>query len=133
MAKVFVINDAGHDFSMAEQYGELVVMTKGSFSPFETSNIFRAYEKFIAESSPDDYILLSGYTVMSCIACSMFASRHGKLNLLIYKHKAMEPHYVSRRISFERVESRSARHKGRKNSGHSPAWKAAPRTKGFLS
>jgi len=87
MAKVFVINKSCHDFSAAEGYGELVFMTEGSVDRFNTSKMFRIFKPFLDASSPEDYLLLTGMTIMCAVACSMFASRHGKINLLLYKER----------------------------------------------
>jgi len=87
MAKVLVVNKSCHDFQQAEEYGELVYMTEGAIGRFNTSKMFRAFKPFIDNSNPEDYILLTGLAVMNSIACAMFAAKHGKVNLLIYKDK----------------------------------------------
>lgn len=87
MSKVYVVNKSCHDFTSAEDFGDVVFMTEGALDRFNTSKMFRAFKPFIERSDPSDYILLTGMTVMNSIACAMFAKKHGKLNLLIYKDR----------------------------------------------
>ena len=85
MRKVFVINQSSHDYSVAEQFGELVFMTKGSVNRFNVSEIFRLLDPFLSQSSENDYLLVGGHSVLCSVACSMFVAKHKRLNLLIYK------------------------------------------------
>jgi hypothetical protein len=85
MAKILVVNRSSHDFSPAEEYGSLVYMTDGALERFNTSKMYRLFKPYIDASSPDDYILITGMTIMNVIACSMFSAKHDKLNILIFK------------------------------------------------
>lgn len=85
MSKVFIVNKGGHNYSSAEEFGELVYLTDGLFNRFAVSNIYRHLSEGLKDSNSDDYILISGLSIMSSIACSIFAVLHGKLNLLLYK------------------------------------------------
>lgn len=100
--KVLVVNRSSHDYSMAEDFGELVFMTEGNMpSRYAASKMFRAFEPFIKESKKTDFILLTSMTIMCSIACSMFASKHGRLNLLLYKQDTKaEGRYIKRTIIF---------------------------------
>jgi len=82
---VFIVNKSSHDYSSAEDFGNLVFMTQGSLQRFSTSKMFRTFEPFIKASKTFDYLLLSGMTVMCSVACAMFAHKHGRINLLIHK------------------------------------------------
>lgn len=99
--KVYVINRGGHDFSPAEAFGEVRFLSDGPVSQYETSKIYRAMKSALENSHPDDYILLSGLTVMAAIACSIFSVKHKRLNLLIYRPQ--DHSYLERRISLESV------------------------------
>lgn len=85
MPKVFVVNKGGHDFSAAKKWGDVVFLTEGTFSACAVSSMYRNFSMAFRESSPDDYILLAGPSVMCSVACACFAYLHGCLNLLIYK------------------------------------------------
>lgn len=91
LRKVFVINKSSHDYSKAEEFGQLIFMTEGSLNRFAVSKMFRTFEPFIGESQPTDYLLLSGLSVMCSVASAMFAAKHQRLNLLIYKPDRYDP------------------------------------------
>ena len=96
--KVFVINRSSHDYSQAEEFGKLVFMTEGSLNRFAVSKMFRTFEPFIQTSKEHDYLLLSGLSVMCSVASAMFADKHGRLNLLIYKPDPRNPGTYQERI-----------------------------------
>ena len=101
MAKVYIINHSGHDFSAAEKFGELVVMTRGTVDKFRLTEMLRIFTPFIEESTKGDFILQSGPSVIACIACSAFAAKHGRLNLLIWRaDREKGDHYVLRSLLF---------------------------------
>ncbi len=99
--KVFVISDSGHDFTDATRFGELVIMSKGLVSKFHVTAVRRLFEPFIDSSTESDFLLCSGPSLMTAIACSMFAARHGCLNLLLFHGTGESHNYVQRRIRFD--------------------------------
>jgi len=113
MPKVFIINDSGHDFTPAEEFGELVIMTEGYINKYAVTAMVRAFKPFIDQSSPNDIILQTGPQVMNNIACAMFAAKHGCLNLLIWRALPNEEaRYVLRKLSFNRRRNKNVRRKG---------------------
>lgn len=102
MPKVFIVSDSGHDFSQAEKYGELVILSVGKIGKYQVTGMFREFEELLSASSPDDYILVSGPIVFNAIACSMFSYLHGCLNLLIWGDDG----YVHRRLVIERLKKK---------------------------
>lgn len=97
--KIYVINRASHDYSGAERWGELVYLSDGSVNRYATNKIYRIFEDVLSESSPNDYILLTGLTVMSSIATAIFAHKHSQLNLLIFRPNTHT--YAERRLVFK--------------------------------
>ena len=93
---IWVINRSAHDYSGAERFGTIRHMTEGSLNRYATNVIFRQLNEALRKSNPEDYILLTGLTVMSCIACAIFARKHYKLNLLIFRPN--DNSYVARRL-----------------------------------
>lgn len=105
MAKVFIINAGCHDYSKAEEFGTLTVMSDGAYSRFATGKIFRQFQSFVQASEADDYLLVSGLTIMTAIAVGMFAVKHGKVNLLLHNQNPGESEvYVKRTIDFKSLE-----------------------------
>ena len=98
-AKIFVLNDSGHDFTPAEDFGELVVLSEGTISKYNLTEMLRMLSPITKDSAPDDFILQSGPAVMNGVACAAFAAKHGCLNLLIWKaDRRNGDHYVHRRL-----------------------------------
>ena len=111
MSKVFIVSDSGHDFSDAKRFGELVVMSQGRVNKYQITGMRRLFAPFIDASSPNDYIVQSGPSIMNAVACAMFAARHKCLNLLLFYGTATDYSYLQRRIRFDHTE----------REGHEPA------------
>ena len=102
LPNVWVINRSAHDYSGAERWGNVRYLTDGPVNRYATGKIFRLLNEPLRESGKNDYILLTGLTVMACIACSIFALRHKRLNLLIFRPATHT--YVERRMNLEDLE-----------------------------
>jgi len=103
--RVFIVNDSGHDFSAAERYGDLVTMSEGPLDKFNLTAMRRVFDQFLQASNPGDFILHSGPGVMNALACSIFASLHGRLNLLLYRADSKAgDHYVARKLVLRRKD-----------------------------
>ena len=85
MAKVYVVNKSAHDFSDAQNYGEITFLSEGSINRYATNNIHRQFNELLSNSNSDDYIVPCSLNVMNSIACAIFAAKHGRLNLLLFK------------------------------------------------
>lgn len=101
MKTVYVVNDSGHDYSKAEKFGRLVFMSTRSIYKTHVTKMYKKFKRFINESGREDYLLISGPSLMNVIACSMFARKHGKLNLLIWDEdpKTKKFGYISRTVN----------------------------------
>lgn len=85
MPTVYVVNKSSHDISAASKWGEFTYLSDKAMNRFNTNNMHRQFSEILKDSKADDLILVSGLTNMNIIACSIFALRHQRLNLLIYK------------------------------------------------
>lgn len=85
MPSVFVVNKSSHDFSPAEEYGELVFLSEGPMNRYSTNNMIREFKEKMKDSTPDDYIVPCSLNVMNAIACALFTFKHGGLNLLLFR------------------------------------------------
>lgn len=94
MATVFIPNRGAHDFTAARRWGSLIYMTEGSIDRYATSQMYRIFEGYLRNSTPDDYLLLTGLGVMNAVACGMYAHKHGRLNLLLHRDGG----YVERKM-----------------------------------
>lgn len=104
MPTVYIINRSAHDFSDAKRYGELEFLTQGSVNRFSTGNMARIFTEKLAQSSPDDYLLPTGLSIMTAIACAVFALRHKRLNLLLWKNMGEKGSYIERVLDFSNLE-----------------------------
>lgn len=96
MNKVYIVNKSSHDFSPALQYGELVFLSEGPMNRYSTNNMLRAFTEKMKDSSGEDFIVPCSLNVMNSICCALFAYKHGKLNLLLFK----DGHYIERNHIF---------------------------------
>ena len=96
LAYVYVLNKAPHDYSDAERYGELFYCTTGPLDKLDLSQMYRELDRALEDSQPDDWILLTSLTSLCSVACSIFAIRHNRLNLLIHTREG----YVDRSLYF---------------------------------
>jgi len=113
-----VINKGAHDHSDAERYGKLVYMSEGSVSRYSTARMYREFVYHLCDSTSDDYILVTGLSVMVGIACAIFASMHERLNLLLYKpgRSGGEPGYYVERVVMIKELLKGEKHERLPNS-----------------
>lgn len=94
--KVFIVNKSAHDFSAAEEYGRIVFLSEGPMNRYACNNMAREFDFIMKNSKPEDHIVPCSLNVMNSIACAIFAHKHGKLNLLLFK----EGQYIERNLMF---------------------------------
>ena len=94
MTNVYIVNKSAHDFSEAEKYGKITFLSEGPMNRYATNNMHREFNERMKQSSENDYIVPCSLNVMNSIACALFARKHGKLNLLLFK----EGTYIERNM-----------------------------------
>ena len=82
---VYIVNKSAHDFSAADKYGKIVFLSEGSMNRYATNSMIREFGEAMKESDGTDYIVPCSLNVMNSIACAIFAHKHGRLNLLLFK------------------------------------------------
>lgn len=97
MAKVYITNRGPHDYSDAENYGELVFCTDGLVDKMDLAQMHREVSAAMLDSDPEDHILLTSLTSLCSVACSIFVFKHGQLHVLIHKGDS----YVERSLYFD--------------------------------
>lgn len=85
MRKVFVVNQSGHDYTEAQRFGQVVFLSRGSTNRYATNLMYRNFAAILQNSSPDDYLLVTGLSAMNMIAASIMTYLHGKVNMLLFK------------------------------------------------
>lgn len=91
MAKVWIVNEAGHDYTPAEVYGELKKLTLGDVNPLQLDRLNFHLARGIAQfTRPEDYLLISGTPVVNAVALHLWLTMHKKCNLLQWNAKKRE-------------------------------------------
>lgn len=83
--KVYIPNDAGHDYSAAREYGDLVYLTMGVVKKYDVPRLYRDIADELRDSSADDYIMVGSLPILNAIAAGIQAKRHGRVNFLLYR------------------------------------------------
>ena len=99
--RCFVSNRGIHDYSLLARFGTTIFVTDGRVNLSDINSIGSEWARALRDSSPDDYIVPSGPLLLNMIGASLFASLHGRLNLLLFKGDPAQPgsgHYVPREI-----------------------------------
>lgn len=96
---VFIVNEGLHDYSQAKDFGEkVVILTRGVQSRANVTGIVRTMTEPLNESTPEDWIMVSGPPTLNIVACVLFALKYSRLNLLIHMSHLNE--YVPRTVKF---------------------------------
>lgn len=81
--KVYITNyNYAFDYTGAEGFGEPIFMTQGVVPNQHLLQKLDIFRKFAAQSSPEDYLLLSGSNVLCAMATIAWAEVHGSVNIL---------------------------------------------------
>lgn len=84
MRRVFVLNEGSHDYSGAEAFGELVYCTSGLLPKHDINRLFLQLDEVLAESEPQDLIMLSSLSSLCSVASAIMAAQHGEVHFLVY-------------------------------------------------
>jgi len=107
MPKVFIINKGRHNYTDAEKYGELVSVSEGSIDKYNPDKIYRDFYEVLNNSTPEDFLLLSGLALVNSIATGIMVALHGKVNYLIFHQR--KSNYIKKDLTFiETVEAKDA-------------------------
>lgn len=99
--RVFVVNRGPHNYEDAAAFGDLVYCTKGSLPKDDIALMYRELEGPLADSIPEDFILLTSLTSLCSVACAIFAHMHGRLNLLLFS----DGRYIPKSITFDNLNA----------------------------
>jgi len=82
MKKVYVPCKGPHDYSPAEEFGEVIFLLEGTINRYNVSSIVRTFTEGTEDASSDDYILISGLPLFNAILCGVLGRKFGSLNIL---------------------------------------------------
>ncbi|SRR5712691_2759594 len=104
MRKVFVVANRHWEIREADQFGQLIFLCEIAMPKFKICEMTNSFYPKLLQSNAEDYILLSGLSVMNAIACSIFSTLHKKLNLLI--HSKAKGEYEIRTVDFDALSKK---------------------------
>ena len=87
MAKVFVVQKNGHDFSKAERFGEVMYLFEGKVNVFASDALVQDVKERLRDAEERDYLCLSGSSLANCIAYSYLLKTFGKVNVLLHSFR----------------------------------------------
>lgn len=90
LTKVYVTNYAGHDYKEAERFGKIVYVTRGFVSFQSLDRLKFVVAEALIDSNKDDYVLLSGTTLICSLACMIWLELHEKVKILNWDKKTRE-------------------------------------------
>lgn len=95
---IYVTKKQGHDFSDAEQYGNLKIVFPSDRSPFQLRAASSEVDEFLKEHPPKegDYILVSGPATLNMVLSDALLERIGRLKVLIFH--ARDRIYIEREL-----------------------------------
>ena len=77
--------------------GKLIPVTRGTINIFKTDELVRLIESAVMKMEKDDWILVSGNTIVACLVVAKVYEVFGHINLLLWdnRKKSYEPRIVS--------------------------------------
>ena len=85
---VWVINEGGHNYEPAKEYGRLMALTTGNVNHFNLDRLMVTLAPRIRSATVDDYLLISGSPLLNSLVVVMWLARFPKVNLLQWSTKA---------------------------------------------
>ncbi len=98
MPTVFVVANRHPEIEGAREWGTLVYLSHQPIPKFSTDIMRMVFGRALEKANEEDYILVSGLSVMSGIVIGIMASRFGIVNMLLYSKP--QGKYVLRRVKF---------------------------------
>ncbi len=85
--KVYVVSKGSHDFSKAEEHGDVVFLFQDKANVFATDQLVKDIEEKLQDSTELDYLILAGSMLPSAVAFHVLMEKHGAVHNLIYSFK----------------------------------------------
>ena len=112
-ATVFISNlGPGHDYSKASRWGAIRSITQGNYPIFKTDRLIEEITSVLTHSSPEDFLLLSGSSVVAGMATAVWLTFHPRCKLLLFDRKAPDGgSYVLRVVARDQIKLSIERHR----------------------
>lgn len=97
---IYITNDSGYNFSSAKEFlvdGDFIPVTVGRVNIMHTDSLMGKIKFIIDDMNADDYILISGNSVVASLVVTSVMNKFGYINLLLWN--APEYTYFHRKIT----------------------------------
>lgn len=84
--RVFILNDGGHDYSGASEFGEVVVCTEGVIPKNDIHQMYRLLNPHLEDADRGDLILISSLASLCSVATAIMAANHGEVHYLVFSN-----------------------------------------------
>ena len=85
---VWCTQDTKHNYSSANQRGDLVFLYEDKVNVFATDMLASEIREKLKGSKEDDFLIPSGNAIAACIAFSVLMEKHGVVNVLIFSFRS---------------------------------------------
>lgn len=106
-ATVFISNmSKDHDYSDAAKFGAIRPITSGNYPIFKTQRLLEEIIAALVHSGEDDYLLLSGSSVVAGFCLVVWLMLHKKVTLLLHDRRqgAYVPRLFHRDVTYLEIE-----------------------------
>lgn len=104
MATVYIVSNAGHDYSTAQRFGEIKFLCGDKVNVFAADRLVKDLHEQLKDSTPNDYLLPSGNSLATCAAFAILMGKHGSVNHMIYSFR--NKMYEVRTISIRQIQAK---------------------------
>jgi len=96
MKKVYITQEnTNHNYTQAEQYGDIVFLTRSDFSTIKNSlsnkALIEELRSKLKNFDKDDYVIVSGSPTVACAAFMILREKTDSLNILKWSNR--DHHY----------------------------------------
>lgn len=103
-ATVFVSNlSSDHDYTATAAFGALRPVTMGMFPIFKVGRLIDEIVQALSHSTPQDYLILAGSSVVSSLCLTIWMQRHGQCQILLFDRGSNR--YTMRILTSEQIEA----------------------------
>jgi len=92
---------SSHDYSKASEHGALRPVTTGNFPIFKTIRLRDEIIAALTSSTEEDYLLLSGSSVIAALCMLVWMNLHPKVKILLYDRSRRK--YVERVLTKQEI------------------------------
>ncbi|MCP4902590.1 MAG: hypothetical protein GY906_36970 [bacterium] len=102
LPSVWVTNYAGHNYELAEEYGEVKPITVGHINMRRLDRMLYSAAEMISHTHKDDWLLLSGKDIVSATCAIAWIIKHRVCRMLVWDTR--DEDYKILRLTIDSIE-----------------------------